>query len=336
MTRTVTATGTINPIETIVVGASVSGTIQNLACDYGAEVKAGQVCAKIDARPYQARLDQYSAQLLRDQAILDKDRADLARLRRHAAGNPFVQQQVKDLALVASRDEGTAKLDQALVESAKLDLGYTDIVAPVDGSVMSRNVNSGQLVAANSPPLFLIAADPKHVAVDANTSPADIGAVRQGDTATMTLEAFPDRVFQGTVSQVRRTPQGAPNMAPSTASYDAVITVDNADLLLKPGMTAITRITVAQKDDVLRLPDQALRFASSVAKTPSAAPAQGQSHQGQTQIWVLRAGEPVAVNVVTGLDDGNLTEIAQGELNPGDQVIIGESRPQTANPSGAP
>ncbi len=309
MTRTVTATGTINPAETIVVGASVSGMIQNLACDYGDKVKAGQICAKIDARPYQARLDQYSGQLLRDQAILEKDRADLAHLRRHAVGNPFAQQQVKDQALVASRDEGTVKLDQALVDSARLDLGYTDIVAPVDGTVMSRNVNPGQPVAANSPPLFLIAADPKHVAVDADTSPADIGAVRQGDQATMTVEAFPDRVFRGTVSQVRRTPQNASNMATGTASYGAVVNVDNADLLLKPGMTATTRITVAQKDDVLRVPDQALRFAPSAAKTPPAAQAKSQS-----QIWVLRAGEPVAVNVVTGLDDGNLTEIAQGEL----------------------
>ncbi len=344
--RVVAATGTVNPVRTIVLGASVSGAIQNLACDYNDEVKAGQVCAKIDARPYQARLDQYSGQLLRDQAILEKDRADVARLRRHAAGNPFAQQQVKDQALVVNRDEGTVKLDQALVDGAKLDLGYTDIVAPVDGTVMSRNVNAGQPVAANSPALFLIAADPKHMAVDATTSQSNIGAVRQGDKATMAVEAFPDRVFSGTVSQVRRSPQSASNSATSAATYDAVVNVDNADLALKPGMTATTQIVVAQKNDVLRVPDQALRFAPSVAKVQSAAPAQDQlqkdqlqkdqSPKGQSQVWLLRGNEPVAVNVVIGLDDGNLTEIVQGELHPGDQVIVGENRPQTNNPQGAP
>ncbi len=333
MIRSVTATGTVNPAQTIVVGASISGTIRNLTCDYDDEVKAGQVCAKIDARPYQARLDQYSGQLLRDQAILDKDRADLARLGRHAVGNPFAQPQVRDQALIVSRDEGTVKLDRALLDSARLDLGYTDIVAPVDGTVMSRNVNPGQSVAPSSSALFLIAADPKHMAVDANTSQADIGAVRQGDKATIAVDAFPDRVFQGTVSRVRRLP---PNV-PGTASYDAVVNVDNGDLALKPGMIATTQIIVAQKSDVLRVPDQALRFAPSVAKVQSAAPVQSQPHPGQSQIWVLRGGEPVAVNVVTGLDDGSTTEIAQGELSPGDQVIVGDSRnnPQSGS-SGAP
>jgi HlyD family secretion protein len=335
MIRSVTATGTVNPARTIIVGASISGTIQNLACDYNDEVKAGQVCAKIDARPYQARLDQYSGQLLRDQAILEKDRADFARLRKHEVANPFPRQQVRDQALVVNRDEGTVKLDQALVDSAKLDLGYTDVVAPVDGMVMSRNVNPGQPVAPNSPALFLIVADPKHMAVDANTSQTDIGAVRQGDKATMTVEALPDRVFQGTVSQVRRSPQSAPGVT----TYDAVLNVDNPDLALKPGMTAATRIIVAQKNDVLRVPDQALRFAPSVAKAQSTAQSTAPA-KGQSQIWVLHGTEPVAVNVATGLDDGNLTEIAQGELHPGDQVVIGENRSQTNNPqagqSGAP
>jgi multidrug efflux pump subunit AcrA (membrane-fusion protein) len=120
------------------------GTVQALACDYDSDVKARQVCAKIDPRPYQATLDQYSGQLLRDQAILDKDRADLARLRRHAAGHPFKRQQVAHQSLFVSRDEGTVKLDQALVDSAKLNLGYTDVVAPADGTVVSRNVSEGQ------------------------------------------------------------------------------------------------------------------------------------------------------------------------------------------------
>jgi len=338
--RAVTAMGTINPARTIVLGANIPGTVQALGCDYDSDVKAGQVCAKIDPRPYQATLDQYSGQLLRDQAILDKDRADLTRLRRHAAGNPFMRQQVADQGLVVSRDEGTVKLDHALVDSAKLNLGYTDVVAPADGTVVSRNVSEGQPVAANLSALFLIAADPKHMEVDASPSQSDIGAIRRGDAATMTIESIPDRVFSGTVSQVRRSPQSLQ----SAATYDAVMTVDNPDLVLKPGMTASARIVVEQRNDVLRVPDQALQFnpspgksqavpapAASTASSPATFPLKVQS-----EIWVLRGSVPVAVNIVTGLDDGNFTEIAQGDLNPGDQVIVGENRPQANTRQGAP
>jgi HlyD family secretion protein len=324
--RAVTATGTINPAQTIVVGANISGTVQNLSCGYNTEVKAGQVCAKIDPRPYQAVLDQYSGQLQRDQAILEKDRADLARLRKHAVGNPFVRQQAQDQAFVVSRDEGTVKLDQALVDEAKLNLGYTDIVAPADGTVVERNVSQGQPVAANSPTLFLIAADPKHMEVDTTASQNDIGAIREGNKATMTVDVQSNRVFEGVVSQVRRSPQSVQN----AVTYDAVVNIDNSDLTLKPGMTASAQIVVEQKSDVLRVPDQALRFGPTGAKTQAA----GTPANGQSRIWVLRSGAPVAVNVVTGLDDGNFTEIAQGELNPGDQVITGDNRPATPS-SGA-
>ena len=338
--RAVTATGTINPARTIVLGANIPGTVQAVGCDYDSDVKAGQICVKIDPRPYQATLDQYSGQLLRDQAILHKDRADLARLRRHAAGNPFMRRQVADQALVVSRDEGTAKLDHALVDSAKLNLGYTDVVAPADGTVVSRNVSEGQPVAANSSALFVIAADPKHMEVDASPSQNDMGAIRQGDAATMTIASIPDRVFSGTVSQVRRSPQSLQG----AATYDAVVTVDNPDLVLKPGMTASARIVVEQRNDVLRVPDQALQLSSSPAKSqavsaPAAAAASSPAAfpaKAQSEIWVLRGSVPVAVNIVTGLDDGNFTEIAQGDLNPGDQVIVGDNRPQANTQQGSP
>jgi HlyD family secretion protein len=325
--RTVAATGTVNPAQTIVVGASISGTVQNLACDYDSEVKAGQVCAKIDPRPYQAVLDQYTGQLLRDQATLEKDRADLAHLRRQTAANPLLRRQVTDQALIVSRDEGTVKLDQALVDSAKLNLGYTDIVVPADGTVLTRNVSQGQPVTANSAALFTIAADPKHMEVDAVLRQSDAGAVRRGDTASMMIEGIPDRIFHGTVSQVRRI---APN-ARGTTAFDAVISIDNADRVLKPGMTATTQIVVNQKNDVLRVPDQALQFA------PAGVKAQGyETSPPKGEIWVMRGNAPVAVGVTTGLDDGSFTEIAGGDLRPGDQVIVGENRPQSGSQQSAP
>jgi HlyD family secretion protein len=327
ITHTVTATGTVNPELTVIVGTYVSGVIQSLSCDYNTEVKAGQVCAKIDPRPFKATLDQYTGQLLRDQAILGKDRVNLARFQRLAAQNSIARQQAEDQAFVVQQDEATVKLDQALVESAKLNLGYTDIVSPVDGTVVSRNVTQGQTVAASfqTPTLFLIASDLKKMQVDTNVSESDIGDIKEGDQASFTVDAFAKRTFQAKVSQVRQSPQSVQNVI----TYDVVLSIDNSDLALKPGMTAAARIIVDQRSDVIRVPDQALRYAprGSVARpvqpgaTPTA-PAGSESNQGQ--VWVLRDGKPTAVPVVLGLDDDSFTEIVSGDVQPGDLVIMAE------------
>lgn len=324
ITRTVTATGTVNPVLTIIVGSYVSGVIQNLSCDYNTQVKAGQVCAKIDPRPYQATLDQYTGQLARDQAILDKDRQDLVRYQLLAAQNSIARQQAEDQAHIVNQDVGTVQIDEALVESAKLNLGYTDIVSPVEGTVVSRNVTQGQTVAASfqTPTLFLIATDLKKMQVDTNTSESDIGEVQEGNKASFTVDAYPKRSFQGIVSQLRQSPQTVQNVV----TYDAVIGVDNPDLALMPGMTASAQIIVAQKADVLRVPDQALRYSPS--EPPAVA---GATPNGQSRIWVLRDGKPVAVDIVAGLDDGSFTEVVQGDLKVGDAVITAE----TATDAGA-
>ena len=319
ISRTATATGTVNPVLTIIVGTYVSGVIQNIYCDYNTPVRAGQVCAKIDPRPYQAILDQYSGQLLRDQAILDKDRIDLARYQKLAAENSIARQQADDQVYVVNQDEGTVKLDQALVESAKLNLDYTDIVSPVDGTVVSRNVTGGQTVAASfqTPTLFLIATDLKQMEVDTNTSEGDMGGIKVGDKATFTVDAFPQRTFHGTVSQVRQSP----NTVQNVVTYDVVVGVDNSDLALVPGMTASTEIVVDQRTDVLRVPDQALRYMPGGLSTITAA---GTPTSATARVWMLRDGAPAAVPLVTGLDDGNFTEIVKGDFRPGDQVITAE------------
>ena len=258
VTRTVTATGTVNPVLTIIVGTYVSGVIQDIYCDYNTHVRAGQVCAKIDPRPYQALLDQYTGQLLRDQAILDKDRVDLLRFQQLAATNSIARQQTEDQVYVVKQDEATVKLDQALVDGAKLNLNYTDIISPVDGIVVSRNVTGGQTVAASfqTPTLFLIATDLKQMEVDTNASEGDMGGIKVGDKVTFTVDAYPRRVFEGTVTQLRKSPQTVQNVV----TYDVVVGVNNDDLALLPGMTASTQIVVAQRDNVLRVPDQALRY----------------------------------------------------------------------------
>jgi HlyD family secretion protein len=330
ITQTVTATGTVNPVLTIIVGSYVSGVIQQLFCDYNTRVKAGQICAKIDPGPYQATLDQYSGQLLRDRAILDKDRMDLARYQKLAAQNSIARQQAEDQYFVVQQDDSTVKLDQALVEGAKLNLQYTDIVSPVDGTVVSRNVTGGQTVASTfqTPTLFLIATDLRKMQVDTNSSESDVGGVKEGDKATFTVDAYPGRMFQGAVTQVRQSPQTVQNVV----TYDAVVGIDNSDLALLPGMTASTQIMIAERKNVLRVPDQALRYApGGLAAAGAGAPPRGQS-----RTWVLRGGRPVTVPVELGLDDGNFAEITKGDLEPGDQVIIAETRGQTGGQSGLP
>lgn len=332
VTRTVTGTGTVNPVLTIIVGTYVSGVIQGIYCDYNTHVRRGQVCAKIDPRPYQAVVDQYSGQLLRDQATLDKDRLDLTRYQQLAGSNAIARQQAEDQVYIVHQDEAAVKLDQALLEGAKLNLDYTDIVSPVDGTVVSRNVTGGQTVAASfqTPTLFLIATDLKQMEVDTNTSEGDMGGVKIRDKATFTVDAYPQRIFEGRVTQVRQSPQTVQNVV----TYDVVLGVNNNDLALMPGMTASSAIVVDERNDVLRVPDQALRY---VPGGLAEIGVQGVTVQGtQARVWVLRDGRPGAVPIVPGLDDGNFTEIVQGDLRPGDLVITAESEVQERGQSGLP
>ncbi len=212
-------------------------------------------------------------------------------------------------------DKATVQERDAALEAAKVNLGYTNIVSPVDGTVVSRNVTIGQTVAASfqTPTLFLIATDLTRMQVDANVTESDIAAVQVGDPASFTVEAFSGRPFPGKVVQVRQAPQSVQNVV----TYDVVVSVDNKDLLLKPGMTATVGIVTAERTGVLRVPDQALRFSPAGAPQPNAA---------GRQVWVLRDGRPVAVAVRTGLDDDTNTEIVAGALKPGDRVIVGEQR----------
>jgi HlyD family secretion protein len=337
VTRAVTATGTVNPVLTIIVGSYVSGVIQQLSCDFNTKVTQGQVCAKIDPRPYQSVVDQDKANLANARAQRDKDTASLAYAKITAARYAALVKQdsaSKDAADNAQSvyaqaqaqielDEASVALRQAELEAAQINLGYTNIISPVDGTVVSRNVTMGQTVAASfqTPTLFLIATDLTKMQVDINVSESDIGAIQDGNPASFTVEAFPDRVFTGTVTQIRQAPQTVQNVV----TYDVVVSVNNDDLALKPGMTATARIATAQRNDVLRVPDQALRYRPSIARpqTVSGSPA--------AQVWVLRDGEPKAVPLSLGLDDDTYSEVLAGDLKPNDAVIVAE---QNAAPSG--
>ena len=347
ITRTVTASGTVNPVTTIQVGTYVSGVIQNLYCDFNTRVKAGQICAKIDPRPYQTVVDQEDAALGTARAQLAKDEANLAFSKLiyerdvDLLNRNIVSQETVDTALNAynqaraqvALDESSVKQHSASLTAAKVNLGYTNIVSPVVGTVVSRNVTQGQTVAASfqTPTLFLIATDLTQMQVDTNVSESDIGTVTVGNPVIFTVEAYPDRQFTGTVVQLRQAPQSVQNVI----TYDAVVAVPNPDLRLMPGMTAAVRIVTAERADALRVPDQALRYSpggpahaakASAAPGPTREASSGPPHAPATGgVWQLQNGRPVHTPVQLGLDDDAFTEILAGRLAAGDVVIVGES-----------
>jgi len=329
VTTTVSASGTVNPVITVQVGTYVSGTIVSLTCDYNTVVRKGQLCAKIDPAPYQIVVDEDQADLATAKAQLVKDQANAVytKLASDRAGLLFKEnsgsRDTADAALDAYNQAAaqvlfdSATIDQkaALLKAAQINLNYTNIVSPVDGTVVTRNVTAGQTVAASlqTPTLFLIATDLTKMQVDTNVSESDIAGVLQGTGASFTVDAFPKQSFQGTVVQVRQSPISVQNVI----TYDAVIDVANPNLLLKPGMTATAAIIKSQSRNVLRVPSQALRFA------PAGAPKA--SNPKQKVVWVERAGKLTAVAVTVGLDDDSFAEIKAGDLTLDDQVVISQA-----------
>jgi HlyD family secretion protein len=340
VSRTVTATGTVNPVMTIIVGSYVSGVIRDVYCDYNTRVKKGQLCAKIDSRPYETALEQAEGALTRDSAQLAGTRADLARYAALVTKHLVAEITYHDQQALVHQLEGSVQLDRALVSTAKVNLGYTNIVSPVDGTVVARNITVGQTVAASfqTPTLFLIATDLTRMQVDTNISESEIGTIKDGDRGDFTVEAFPGRVFRGSIVQVRQAPQVIQNVV----TYDAVLGVSNSEFLLKPGMTATVNIITAQRNDVVRIPDQALRFSpGGIAEPTVGAGAQGQVPTQAlaitappggrpARVWILRGGSPVAVPVHVGLDDGRYSELVSGDLRTGETVIIGQQVNSTA------
>ena len=359
--RSVTATGTVNPVTTVQVGSYVSGPIQALYADFNSPVKAGQLIAKIDPRPFQVKVDQARAAVADAQAQLKKDQADLVYKKltweRNEAlvSNNVISQDTADSArsvygqavAQVALDRANIQNQKAALKEAQVNLDYTNIISPVNGTVVSRNVDVGQTVAASfqTPTLFLIAKDLTKMQVDTNVSESDIGSVKKDDDASFKVDAFPDRKFVGSVAQVRQAPITVQNVV----TYDVVVGVSNPELLLKPGMTANVTIVTARHDNVLRVPVEALRFsprgvagansgAANLALTDSAGPrpmaangvstnhtADGRPLADVARLWKLDRGKLVPVAVQTGLDDGLNVEVVSGNLRPGDLVVIDET-----------
>lgn len=336
----VTATGTVNPVKSVQVGTYVSGPIQALYADYNSPVTKGQLVAKIDPAPFQVKVQSAEADVANARARVQKDRADLelkrltlARNRQLAAQELISQNDVDtaksnyDQAIAQlALDEASVKQSEASLQEARINLAYTDITSPVDGVVVSRNVDVGQTVAASfqTPTLFLIAQDLTKMQVDANVSESDIGTVRAGQSATFSVDAYPNKAFHGTVAQVRNAPITVQNVV----TYDVVIAVDNPALELKPGMTATVTIVTAQRDNVARIPLRATRFdperKPGTAATPGPGPTRMRSARSVTStVWVLQSNDALRrVEVTLGVRDDQSAELLSGDVKVGDQLAI--------------
>jgi HlyD family secretion protein len=327
VTASVTASGTVNPVTTVLVGTQVSGTVKNIYADFNSPVKKGQLIAQIDPANFEAQVEQARANLMSAKANLEKAEAALLDAKRLKERNSklFAENLVSESALNTSEtnyETANAQVNiskaqiyqaEAAFKIAETNLGYTKISSPVDGVVISRNVDIGQTVAASfqTPTLFTIAQDLAKTQIDANVDEADIGKIKTEQAVEFTVDAYPDIMFKGIVSQVRNAPVTIQNVV----TYDVVIKVDNPELKLKPGMTANVSIILSTKTNILRVSNAALRF-SPADKDKNMVQQKGPG------LWILKNKKPERIPVSLGISDGNFSEIVSGEIQEGQEVIV--------------
>jgi HlyD family secretion protein len=327
--QTVSANGTINPVTLVNVGTQVSGTVKKLYVDFNNKVEKGQILLELDNALLTAQLKQDLANVQNSSATLELANANEARTR-----SLYAQEYASRLELdtaVQAKKSARAQLDLTLatVEKDRANLAYSVIRSPVSGVVVDRSVDVGQTVAASlqTPTLFKIAQDLARMQIDANFAEADIGSIRVGQAVHFTVDAFPNQNFQGTVRLIRLNPTNQQNVI----TYDVVINVSNPELLLMPGMTAYVSIAVAERHDVLVVPNAALRFKpvsenkdnNQVTKSDSS---RSKRDGFSGKVYVFNQGKLKPVTVKLGITDSRNTEILSGEIKAGDQVVTGDAQ----------
>jgi HlyD family secretion protein len=347
ITGRVTASGTLSAIVTVQVGTQVSGRIQKLYADFNSQVTKGQLVAKIDPQLFEATVQQAQANHLSAQAGVataeatarnaDKTYARVKALRdQDLAAQADLDTAEAGVATSHAQLEGAkASLAQTLaaLHQAEVNLSFTNILSPIDGVVISRTVDVGQTVAASlsTPTLFTIAQDLTKMQVDTNVAEGDVGRLQVGMKTYFTVDSFPGQRFLGKIRQIRNAATTVQNVV----TYDAVIEVDNADLRLRPGMTANVTVVFDERPAALAVSNAALRFrappsmvgsggsaVSSDRRPRSGAAAASADPNESRALWVMRGGSAQGVLVHTGLSDGNVTEIIDGDLKEGDQVVV--------------
>jgi HlyD family secretion protein len=376
ITKSITATGTLQAVTTVQVGTEVSGTVSALYADYNSTVKKDQVIARLDPSQFQAQLSQANATWLSAQAnvqaaqsnvlaadaavqsaqanadrtaaaLLDAQKSfdrtrqlveaqvgaamDLqtaqSTLSQAAAQNQQAIAQINQAKAQAQASRSQVAQAQALsaqakaaVDLAQVNLDHTIVKAPIDGVVVARNVDVGQTVAASlqAPTVFLIANDLTRMQVLANIDEADVGQLGPDSKVTFTVDAYPTDVFQGAIAQIRLAPQTVQNVV----TYTAVINVPNPDLKLKPGMTANVTVITAERDNVLAIPNAALRFRASAASTSSKPQLPPNPQPHSPAVWKLQNNQINPVPIQPGLTDGTHTEVLSGNLTEGDTIAV--------------
>jgi HlyD family secretion protein len=377
--RRVVATGTLQAVTTVQIGAQVSGTVQSLNADYNSIVHAGQEIATLDPGLFDAALGEARAALARAQAAEAQAEADekgleaaagdartkLTRAQALAAGDliPLADLDAARTAMGEADtdlESGESKIGEAraavrearaAVGQATIDLDRTVIRSPIDGIVVSRNVDVGQTVAASvqAPVLFTIAADVKRMQLNVEVDESEVGGIQEGECATFEVEAYPKETFEGVVSQIRLQPVveastsppatggsaagGASTTSSAVVSYATIIDVSNADERLRPGMTATVALTGAQHDSAVRIPNNALAFRPSldvltaVGQPEDVVPSGSESLTDPTRrrVWRFDGRVFTPIEVRVGLGDGQWTELVSGPLGPGDALVTGAS-----------
>lgn len=336
--NSITATGTIEPVTSVTVGTQVSGIVSKLFVDYNSVVKKGQVIAELDKTNLMSQLNTAKTQLATAQSQLNYQTANYKRYKT-----------LFEKGLVAADDFDNAKLSYTQakeqvasakeeVQRAQTNLGYATITSPIDGVVLSKSVEEGQTVAASfsTPELFTIAQDLTNMQVVADVDEADIGDVKEGERVTFTVDAYPDDTFEGEVKQVRQEATTTNNVV----TYEVVISAPNADLKLKPGLTANVTIYTAERKGVLSVPSKALRFTpqkETVGKMKIVDVA-----NAKNKVWTIEGNSIVAHKVNIGITDGTNTQIVGG-IAEGTKVVTGlnvmggeEEKPMEAQGESSP
>ena len=324
----VTASGIINPISTINIGTQVSGTISEIYVDYNSQVTKNQILAQIDPALFEATVAQKQAALDIAKAQVNVVKNDITYYKKHLsrikklnksrysadaeleAAERDYDNSVAQLAL----QEAQVKQAEAALNSALIDLNYTKIVSPVDGIVVSKEVEVGQTVAASfqTPTLVTVAEDLTKMQIEASVVEADIAKVKDGQKVDFSVDSYPDEVFHGVVTQVRNQAITTSNVV----TYEVIIEIDNKDLKLKPGMTANVEIITSNKENVFLVSNKALRFYMTDENGGSP------KRYKDKGIWVLRKGHPMRIVIKTGVSDENHTEISSEDIFEGDEVIL--------------
>ena len=319
--QTVEASGTINPVTQTSVGTQISGRVEQIFVDYNSQIKKGQMLAVIDPSTYKSNVVQQEANLQKLESVYKNAKRNYERYKKLYSQDLVAKSELDNAEMDYMSANAQVVQGRASLDKAKIDLSYTNVVSPVDGIVISKEVELGQTVAASyqTPTLFLVAEDLTKMQIEVNISEADISKIKEGQKVNFNIDAYSDKNFQGVVSQVRNAATTISNVV----TYTVVVSVDNSDMLLKPGMTANVAIITAEANNALSVPNQALRFVPpDNAKIAGSKDGQRKNFKGQGLWRQNKDGSIFITEVKTGITDGNRTEIISDEITENTPIIV--------------